>query len=234
MKQEFKINFKDQAHSIKQCIYMLVPIILAVIFFEIQNQELNSEAAFFTLIIFGILFLGMALPFHIQYLFTNWNTRLVIDFNSKKIQIIQGNKTSVFNISEIVTERIIGHQDSYKNPLKYYGFVRIKTKQNEMFIISSLMANPFKFPLKIDSTKYCLPYIKKNYSAAELEILTLEEKEAKERRINIFTNSFENLSTKELIYKIENKKEFQIEAITAAERIIKERTNNSIDKKIDF
>ncbi len=225
MKQEFKINLKSQLHSIRQCIYMLLPIIIAVIFFEIQNQDLNSEAAFFTLLIFSILFLGMVLPFHIQYLFRNWKTRLIVDYNTKKIQIVQGKTTSEFSISEIVTERIIGHQDSYINPLKNYGFVRIKTKQNKVFIISSLIANPIKFPIKIDKTKYCLPYIKKNYSTADLEDL-ISEKEAKKQRIKIFTNSFEKLTTKELIFKIENKKDMQMEAVIAAEKIINERTNS--------
>ncbi len=226
MTQEFKINFKNQLYSIRQCIYMLLPIIIAILFFEIQNENLNSEAASFTLLIFSILFLGMVLPFHIQYLFTNWKTRLIIDYHSKKIQIIQGNKTSVFNISEISTERIIGHQNAWKSPFKYYGFIRIQTKNNEEYIITSLMTNPFKFPLKIDNTKYSLPYIKKSLTNAELEDLILEKKESEERRIRIFINSFKNLSIKELDSMLENKKDLQIEAIIAAERIINERKNS--------
>ena len=93
------------------------------------------------------------------------------------------------------------------------------------------MANPFKFPLKIDKTKYSLPYIKKSLTKAELEDLISEEKENKERKVNFFTNSFKNLSTKELILKIDNKKEMQIEAVIAAERIIKERTIISTELK---
>lgn len=226
MKQEFKINFKYQLYSIRQCIYLLMLTIAGIIFFEIQNQDLNSEAAFFTLVCFCTLFLGSILPFHIQYLIRNWKTRLIVDYNTKKIQIVHGKTTSEFSISEIVTERIIGHQDAWKSPLKYYGFVRIKTIQNDEFIITSLMTDPFKFPLKIDNTKYCLPYIKKSLTNAEFEDLILEKKESEERRIRIFINSLKNHSIKELDSMLENKKDLQIEAIIAAERIIKEKANS--------
>lgn len=231
MRQEFKINFKNQLYSIRQFIYLLIPVIIVIIFFEIQNLDLNSEAGVFTIVGFFAFFLILILPFHIQYLIENWNTKLIVDNNSKKIKIIQGNKISEFNINEIYAERIIGHQDSWKSPFKYYGFIRIKTKNNEEYIITSLMANPFKFPLKIDKTKYSLPYIKKSLTKAELEDLISEEKENKERKVNFFTNSFKNLSTKELILKIDNKKEMQIEAVIAAERIIKERTKISTELK---
>ncbi len=167
----------------------------------------------------------MVLPFHIQYLIKNWKTRLIIDFNSKTIKITEGTKINEFKISEISTERIIVHQSAYNNPFKNYGFVRIKTKRNGVFVITSLMANPLRFPLKIDETKYWLPFIKKEITKSELEDLILEKKEGEERRIKIFIKSFENLSTEDLNNKIENKKELQSEeAITAVERLLKERT----------
>jgi len=222
MKQEFKIDFKNQYNSFKECFFILLAGLFGIIIIGLFGQNFNT--ALIVLLFFSLFFLGMVLPFHIQYLITNWKTRLIIDSNSKTIKITDGNKMSEFNMSEISTERIIVHQSAYKTPFKNYGFVRIKTRQNEVFIITSLMANPLKFPLKIDQTKYWFPFIKKEITKSELEDLILEKKESEERRIKIFTKSFENLSTEELNYKIENKKELQSEAITAVKRLLKERT----------
>jgi hypothetical protein len=223
MKQEFKIDFKNQYNSFKQCFFILLAGLFGIIIAGFFDQKFNLNAALITLLFFSIFFLGMVLPFHIQYLIRNWKTRLIIDFNSKIIKITEGNKISEFNISEISTERIIVNQSSYKTPFKNYGFVRIKTKRNGIFVITSLMVNPLKFPLKIDETKYWFPFIKKEITKSELEDLILEKKESEERRIKIFIKSFENHSTKELNFKIENKKKLQSEAIIAVERLLKER-----------
>jgi hypothetical protein len=224
MKQEFKIDFKNQYNSFKQCFFILLAVFFGIVIAGLSNQNFNLSTTLITLLIFYILFLGMVLPFNIQYLIKNWKTRLIVDFNSKTIKITEGIKTSEFKISEISTERIIVNQSAYKTPFKNYGFVRIKTRQNEIFIITSLMANPLKFPLKIDETKYWFPFIKKEITKSELQDLILEKKESEERRVKIFIKSFENLSTEELNHKIENKKKLQSEGIIAVERLLKERT----------
>jgi len=203
---------------------MLLAVFFGIGIAGLSNQNFNLSTALITSLIFSILFLGMVLPFHIQYLIKNWKTKLIIDFNSKTIIITEGIKTSEFKISEISTERIIVNKSAYKTPFKNYGFVRIKTKQNEIFIITSLMANPLNFPLKIEETKYWFPLIKKEITKSELEDLIVEKKESQERRIKVFIKTFENLSTEELNHKIENKKELQSEAIIAVERLLKERT----------
>lgn len=184
----------------------------------------NLSSAFYALLFFLTLFTLMVLPFHIQYLIKNWKTKLIIDFRLKTIKIIDGDITSEFNISEISTERILAGQSSYKNPIKNYGFVRIKTKQNKSFIITSLMANPLRFPLKIDKTIIALPFIKKEYTETEIDELILQKKENEEHKINIFINSFRQLSNEELKSKIENKEALVKEAVIAAERVLKERT----------
>lgn len=222
MKQEFKIDFKNQFNSLKKYFFILLSMICGLIIFGCFKQ--NFIVAFYTLFIFFTFFSLMVLPFHIQYLIKNWNTKLIIDFKLKTIKIIEKDVINEFNISEISTERIITNDySSYKSPIENYGFIRIKTKEKGSFIITSLMANPLKFPLKIDNTIKTLPYIKKEYSKSEIEYLILQKNESEEHRINIFINSFKQLSNEELNSKILNKNTIVKEAVIAAERILKER-----------
>ena len=222
MKKEFNIDFKNQFNSLKHPIIVLLYMIGGLTIFGCFQQSFSS--AFYTLLIFFTFFTSMVLPFHIQYLIKNWKTKLIIDFKLEKIIIKKGDIIKEFRISEIHIDRIIADQTAYKNPIKNYGFIRIKTK-NESFIITSLMANPLKFPLKIDNTIIALPFIKKEYTEQEKEALIIEKNENEERKINIFINSFRELSNEELNYKI-SKNILVKEAVIAVERILKERNKN--------
>lgn len=220
MKQEFKIDFKNQYKSIKYSFNLLLIGSFGIIIAGIIAKNFDLNSALLTFLFFTLFFLGMVLPFHIQYLYQNWNTKLIIDFNSKIIKIIEKNKEFEFNLSEINIERIIVHQSSYKTPFKNYGFLRIKTKQNQNFIITSLMIEPLKIPLKINETKYRIPFIKSELSKSEL---ILEQKQSEINRIAFFRKSFEDYSSDKLEIMLENRKTLQSEAIIAIEKLLRSK-----------
>ncbi len=223
MKQEFKIDFKNQYKSIKYSFNLLLIGSFGIIIAGIIGKNFDLKSALLTFLFFTLFFLGMVLPFHIQYLYQNWNTKLIIDFNSKIIKIIEKNQKFEFNLSEIIIERIIVHKSSYKTPFKNYGFLRIKTKQNQNFIITSLMIEPLKIPLKINETKYRIPFIKSELSKTELTELILEQNQSEINRIAFFTKSFENYSSEKLEIMLENRKTLQSEAIIAIEKLLRSK-----------
>ena len=172
----------------------------------------------------------MILPFHIQFLIKNWNTKLIINEAEEKIEIHIGKKVNIYNFSEIETQRhILGHykpgrQKSWTPiPFDYYGYVNIKTNDDRNFAITSLIADPFKFPLKIDYTIYGFPFIKKQITKKDIETLKMEKAEETERRINFFIENFKSSSREELRKKLENEKVLDKNAKIAIERILESK-----------
>ena len=222
MKQEFKIDLKNQYKSMRHCLILFVITSFGTIVVAgIVEKNFNLNSALLIFLFSALFFLGMVLPFHIQYLYQNWNTKLIIDSNSQIIQIKERSQNFECNLSEIIVERVICHQSSYKTPFKNYGFLRIITKQNQNFVITSLMIEPLKIPLKINETKYRIPFIKTELSKAELAELILDQNQIKTNKIAIFTKSFEDYSSEKLTFMLENRKTLQSEAIIAIEKILK-------------
>jgi hypothetical protein len=190
---------------------------------------LIQGADFLTTLSFGLLFWSVTsvlflMPFHIQYLMRNWDTKLIIDNELKTIEIQENRQTFKYKFSDISTERhLLGHHrtKSYQPiPFDYYGYVKIKTADKKCFIVTSLMADPFKFPLKIDSTKYRLTFIERDIPEEEIK---RRNDQIREQKINEFRESFDKLTDDKLIYKLENRDKFDKEAIIAAERIMEQR-----------
>src|SRR5436190_174322 len=97
------------------------------------------------------------IPFHLQYLLINWTTTLIVDKKLGELEIRDKGKIYKYKFSNIETERkLLGHYrpDRTKSwtpiPFDYYGYVKIKTVDKREFIITSLMADPFDFPLAVD------------------------------------------------------------------------------------
>ena len=78
-----------------------------------------------------------------------------------------------------------------------------------------------KIPLKINETKYRIPFIKTELSKAEIAELILDQNQIKTNKIAIFTKSFEDYSSEKLTFMLENRKTLQSEAIIAIEKILK-------------
>jgi hypothetical protein len=228
MTTEYKIDFRHQIRSFRENFVTLAWAMVSVVIGTFVIQGLS----FPTILVIGLLFwlvtsVAMAVPFHIQYLQRNWTTKLLVDNVSKTIEIQENGQVFKYNFSDISTERhLLGHYrpDREKSwqpiPFDYYGYVKIKTKDKRNFIITSLMADPFNFPLTIDSTKYRFTFIEKDIPEGEIK---RRNDQIREQKINEFTESFDKLTDDKLLFKIENRDKFDKEAITAAERIIEQR-----------
>lgn len=228
MKTEFKLNFRNQYKSSKECFNILLwlLILLPIIIFY-KKGNFSIEIFIFAIVFWLITTFTMILPFHIQYLIKNWNTKLIINEAEEKIEIHIRKKVNVFSFSEIKTQRhILGHykpgrQKSWTPiPFDYYGYVNIKTNDDRNFAITSLIADPFKFPLKIDSTIYGFPFIKKEITQSDIETLKTAKTEETEQKINYFIENFKSTSIEELKKKLENEKVLDKNAKIAIERIL--------------
>ncbi len=172
----------------------------------------------------------MILPFHIQYLIKNWNTKLIIYDAEEKIEIHNGQTVNSFKFSDILIQRhILGHYKPGRKkswtpiPFDYYGYVNIKTIDDKNFTITSLIADPFNFPLKIDSTIYRFPFIKNEITKKDIENTETIKANETEHRINIFIKNFESISKEELKLKLENEDILDENAKIAIRRVLESK-----------
>ena len=164
---EYKIDFRHQIRSFRECFITLAWTMIAVIVAPFVIEGMDYMTMFVICILFWLTpSVAMTLPFHINYLLANWQTRLIVDDNLKTIKIIQSGLSYDYKISDIhVTRHILGHYrpDRTKSwtpiPFDYYGYLQIKTSDNKKVILTSLMLDPFNPPLPFDITEYGFPII---------------------------------------------------------------------------
>lgn len=167
--KEFKIDFTHQLRSFRECLKIFGWYALAFIIIKFSFTDFDDTATFIICISFWLVTgVGLALPFHINYLSVNWNTKLIIDENLKAIQIIEGNDIYSYALNEIiVTRHILPHYrpDRTKSwipiPCDYYGYLTINAIDKKVFYITSLMLDPFESPLPVNRTEYDVPIISK-------------------------------------------------------------------------
>jgi hypothetical protein len=169
MTREYKIDLRHQLRSFRECFITLAWTMGAVIVGPFVIKEMDYGTIFVICILFWLVTsVAMTLPFHINYLLANRQTRLIVDDNLKTIKLIQSSQTFHYKFSDIqVTRHILGHHrpDRTKSwtpiPFGHYGYLQIKTKDNEDAYLTSLMLDPFKPPLPVDKTEYRFPIIKR-------------------------------------------------------------------------
>lgn len=225
MTHEYRIDFRHQIRSFRESFVTLTWTMIGVVIvtFLIKGADFLTTFSF-GLLIWSVTSVLFVIPFHIQYLMRNWNTKLIIDNELKTIEIQENRQIFKYKFSDISTERhLLGHHRTKRYqpiPFDYYGYVKIKAADKKSFIITSLMADPFKFPLTIDSTKYRLTFIERDIPEEEIK---KRNDQIREQKINEFKESFDKLGDDKLIYKLENRDKFDKEAIIAAERIMEQR-----------
>jgi hypothetical protein len=167
MTRDYKIDIRHQLKSFRECFVTLGWTIAAMIIgtVAIKGMDIKTMA-----VICGLFWLvasvGMTLPFHINYLMTNWDTKLTVDNEKKEIQITDAGQTVDYKLSDIkVTRHLCGHYKPGRTkswtpiPFDYYGYLQIKTKDNKDFFVTSLMIDPFEPPIPVDKTEYRFPII---------------------------------------------------------------------------
>lgn len=170
----------------------------------------------------------MTMPFHIQYLIENWDTRLIIDIKEQVVTIEEKNYSYTCKFEDLRTERYLGghHKPgrikSFEPiPFDYYGYVKIRTKDERFFYITSLMTDPFDFPLPISHTKYGFPIINKRERtmAEKRRHITFTKRQKTEEYIERFSMLPQDI----LLEKVNNAKRYEIEAVKAAEFVLDQR-----------
>jgi hypothetical protein len=174
----------------------------------------------------------------IMFYSINKNTVLNIDKVNGKILIQDKQKTIEHEISDIThIDRVVSIY--YKNkidnrarwpaPWTGYGFVRLTFDNGEKYIITSLILDPFEFPLEINNTHYKL------FPDVNTENINKQDKEEviheqKRQMIEFFKVRFDRLDEQGLKNKIKEKENLVDEAKIAIEQIIKERSTNKISE----
>jgi hypothetical protein len=229
MRATYQIDFRHQFRSFRECFKILAVCMGGVLigYFLWTGEQSIIAALVLGLLFWLIVAVVPALLFHLPYLSENRRTKMTIDQVAKKIEIEKDGIVHKYNFDELKTERhLLGHYRPYRQksyqpiPFDYYGYVKIKTYDKKNFIITSLMADPFDFPLTIDSTKYRFPFIETEISEDKIK---RRNKQYREEKINEFIETFEKLADENLIYKIENQDKFEKEAVEAAARIMERR-----------
>jgi hypothetical protein len=235
MKKVYKIDIKHQLKSFRTGFWILFWTSLCLPIIGFIEGFIFLDYRTLILIVFGIWLVSavlIAIPLHAEYLSRNWNTLFSVDIDSKTVEIHENGERFVFQFSEIRTER---HLLKMHNPalehykggrpiaIEYYGYVRVITPNDKEFFITSLMADPFNFPLHIDSTIYRVPSIDDKISK-DSRIKKTEQ--WSDLKVNKFVEEFDALTTEELIYKLENKSKYTKDAIEATQRILQKRNIN--------
>lgn len=168
MTVEFQIDLKHQIKSLKQVFVGLIFIMtgMTIGHFLIANSNL-MEMLLIGLIFWLVTSVALVLPFHIQYFITNWGTKLTVDKELKTIKITQSGTTNDLKFSDFkVYRHILGHHKPGRTkswtpiPFDHYGYIEIITNDNKKLFLTSLMIDPFNFPLTIEKTEYRFPFIK--------------------------------------------------------------------------
>lgn len=230
MTEILQINKKHQLRSISNGAAVLSGFLFALVYLWLRGQ-LDVLLDFdFYLIMFGIhllLFLP-AFYIHIEYYFANRNTVVGIDKNKQIITVTDKKGLHTIYASDIKqVVRVIQRdyrlqnwqQSWYPVPWTKYGYLKLITHDNQVFLLTSLMLDPINPPIKETETQYkFLPdldeIIEEELTQAEVENQLREEVES-------FKQRFKDYSEQELLDKI-SKRGYRKEAVMAAEELLKE------------
>jgi len=231
MKKIFKLNFTHQFKCLKESLsYLLLVAICFGLFIFFTKGSYYVEMIAIGFAYWFITSFIFVLPLHIQYLRANWDTELTVDPFLKKIEIKQNGSTYSYKFSELKTLRYLGN--NFKSgkkihhkhlPTSNYAYVKIKTVDGKLFIITSLMADPFNFPLEINNTQNGILFIHPDLTKQDRDEYKIKIKNDREDKIEHFMQLFQSLSTAELQSKLEKKHTLVIEAAIATERILEQR-----------
>ncbi|MDB5256755.1 MAG: hypothetical protein JWM14_1450 [Chitinophagaceae bacterium] len=158
----YKIDIKHQLLSIRPCINLLLfQLVIGIILYFLMEEKTVLVIA----ILFGIFNFIIVSPLQINYFMLNHATQLTVDRLNKTFTLQQDGHNYHYDFTDVTTERLVSAEVKIKytnNPFNGYGGVKIMTNDGKIFYISSLMADPFDFPLPIKFDKKGLPWFPKH------------------------------------------------------------------------
>ena len=165
--REYKLDFRHQVKSFRQCFVTLAWTMAAMTIGLLVINGMDFGTVFTICISFWLVTsVVMTLPFQLNYLLSNWGTKLIVDDSQKTIRLLESGKTYDYNFSDIkVTRHILGHYRPDRNkswtpiPFDFSGYLQVDTKDKKVMYFTSLMLDPFNPPLSVDKTEYRFPII---------------------------------------------------------------------------
>jgi hypothetical protein len=226
MLHTYKVNFKYQRKSVRNN-FLGFPMIFFILFYlGITGRIIYSVSVTLVIIltISFVLSLTITLPYHIQYLLENWLTEMTINRLENKLIIKSKGCFFEYDLNEIYVQLIVAatHKPGRFNnisifPICYYGYVELRCPDNQTFYITSLMMDPFNFPLPVNNIRYTIPFIRKRLPMKIKRSLIHSYKLTK---LNEYKSKFCKVSDETLFEKLQNKAKYDKEAIKAAEEIL--------------
>ena len=91
------------------------------------------------------VYLLFAIPcfyLHLEYLFINWNTSLIIDYGSKQISYKKGKQNLIFAFNDIKALHFFGETKAFNNlPNQSYSFYILEIKNNIKICLTCLVVS---------------------------------------------------------------------------------------------
>jgi hypothetical protein len=222
-----KFSKKKARNKLIELLFYVLIMVLMSIF--LSKGDIYRGAFAFT-----IGFIIIALPqfiLHFNYLNHDKGKKIKFDYQNNSYQEFKNGKlTSEIKISDI---KLISHSigtvgfNYRKLPHMDYNYYKICTK-NEVFVFSYFTKN---FELEFQSNEkqtfsfFNLINLKNDYAIKQAKIIkeSNDIEYYSDSRVLKLIEQYEPKTNKELNYIIENKKSFQVEAVKAAQFILKGR-----------
>ncbi|MBF9253328.1 hypothetical protein I2I11_08495 [Pontibacter sp. 172403-2] len=231
MNKIYHINGRHHVKSISNGLKILpwFPVALAVGYLGGFTSSILDPGFLKVLIIYNSICFLPALLLHVTYYFANRDTKLEIEPGGRSITITNSNGEYCLQIDDIrKVERVIysdyklpkWQQNWTPMPWRNYGYLKLITTDDKMFLLTSLLLDPLKPPIHPTVTKYSyIPFLE---DRIEKEPTIEELKEYQRVEIEAYKAKFQNHTEEELKKKtIANG--FKKEATIAANELLEER-----------
>lgn len=190
-------------------------------------------------IIFGATLLVMNIPSLLHYLnfyFENKSTSFSLNFKSKTITITHKGSTQTYNQSD-VEESTYHLGIYYKNVIDRagripmlnsdFGYWDLKFKNGDRYFLTNILHDFIHDTPFYDATKYrfrIYPYINKSDSNQAKDLDRMIEDSRHKTLIERYIERFESKSLTELNQMLNNKSDYQEEAIEAVKTVLKNKS----------
>jgi len=170
---------------------------------------------------------------YLNYYFENKNTSLVFDSESEQIKISKNGIIKKYDLNDVESSTYnIGkyYQNALDNVGRWsvlhsdLGYWDLRFKNGDRFFLTNLLCDFLHDKALVKNTKYrfrLFPFIDKtiNNKGIEYKPIKTQTISRKEK----LKETYKNKTEEELNYILENKSEFQEEAIIVAEQLLKEK-----------
>ncbi|MBD1395699.1 hypothetical protein H9Q13_00845 [Pontibacter sp. JH31] len=240
MKEVLQINKRHQLKSISNGALVILGYPVGLLLLWLKELIWFKESSVLLELNFYFLLLGVctvsflpAFYLHIVYYLTNRYTVVEVDKQQQLITITDKKGKHVIHASDIkqvarVVQRDYRLPEKQQNwfpvPWRKYGYLKLVTHDNTVFLLTSLMLDPINPLIKETETQYkFLPDIDETF---EEELTNAEIEDQLRVLVESFKLKFKDHTEQELVEKI-SKKGYRKEAVIAAEELLHENILNN-------